>query len=164
MSTERRTTLRRRYLNLGLGELAACLAFTVVASAMVVPRLESARDAAALWSALLPLLVVLVQAGAYWLAARSWVGRTVMPASLAAVYRAFRLLDVVLLAGGLVGVLVWWPGNPAAAVLIVAVWAFGVVEYLNYFVVRLAYPATRWLTSVRRWQVPRLVLDIRNSM
>ncbi|WP_120338948.1 hypothetical protein [Cryobacterium soli] len=163
MTTDRRTALRRRYLNLGLGELAACLVFTVVAGAMVVPRLESAGDTAAVWSALLPLLVVLAQAGAYWLLAFSWVERAAMPASLAAVNRAFRMLDVLLLAVGLVGVVIWWPENIAVAVLIVAVWAFGAVEYLNYFVVRLAYPATRWLTSVRRAQTPRLVLDLRDS-
>ena len=163
MTIDRRTALRRRYLNLGLGELAACLVFAVVAGAMVVPRLESAGDTAAVWSALLPLLVVLLQAGTYWLLAFSWVERASMPASLAAVYRAFRVLDVVVLAGGLVGVLIWWPANMAVAVLVVAVWAFGVVEYLNYFVVRLAYPATRWLTSVRRAQTPRLVLDMRDS-
>ena len=163
MTTDRRTALRRRYLNLGLGELAACLVFAVVAGAMVVPRLESAGDTTALWSALLPLLVVLAQAGAYWLLAFSWVERAAMPASLAAVNRAFRMLDVLLLAVGLVGVVIWWPENIAVAVLIVAVWAFGAVEYLNYFVVRLAYPATRWLTSVRRAQTPRLVLDLRDS-
>lgn len=163
MTTDRRTALRRRYLNLGLGELAACLVFAVVAGVMVVPRLESAGDVAALWSALLPLLVVLLQAGTYWLLARSWVERAAMPASLAAVYRAFRMLDVLLLAGGLVGVVIWWPENIAVAVLTVAVWAFGVVEYVNYFVVRLAYPAARWSTSVRRGQTPRLMLDLRNS-
>lgn len=104
MSEDRRDILRRKYLSLGLGELAAAVVFVVVAFTVAIPRLVGADDQAALWSALVPLSVVLVQGGAYWLSARAWVARAPMPTSLATLYRAFRIADVVLLAAGLVGI------------------------------------------------------------
>lgn len=156
----RRRELRRRYLSLGTGELAAAAVFAGLAVVVVMPQLEGDRDHAALWSALTPLLVVLVQAGTYWLMARTWVTCAPMPASAAAVYRVFRAADPVLLAAGLVGVVLWWPGDTGTALLVVAVWAFGVVEYVNYFVVRLSYPPHRWSASVTRWRTPRLVQDL----
>jgi hypothetical protein len=156
---ERRIDLRRTYLRLGTGELAAAAIFAVVAAGSVAPRLGTPSDRAALWSALAPLLAVLVQAGGYWLAARTWVGETAMPSPLARTYLAFRAVDPVLLGAGLVGVLAWWPERPGVAALVVVVWAFGAVEYLNYFVVRLAYPPARWAGEVTRWRTPRLVRD-----
>ncbi|KGM14849.1 hypothetical protein N867_14915, partial [Actinotalea fermentans ATCC 43279 = JCM 9966 = DSM 3133] len=116
----------------------------------------------ALWSAVVPLLVVLVQAGAYWLLARTYVGRAPMPTAAAAAFRACRVADVVVLAAGLAGVVVWWPGG-VAGVLVAGVWAFGVVEYVNYFAVRLSWPARTWLAGVRSRRVPRLVLDLREA-
>lgn len=111
----------------------------------------------------MPVLVVLTEAGAYWLLARRWVGRQPMPPALAAVYRVFRVADPALLLAGLVGVLVWWPPHPGAAVTALAVWLFGVAEYVNYFVVRLAYPAHLWLRTVGQFRTPRLVQDLRGS-
>ena len=43
------------------------------------------------------------------------------------------------------------------------VWAFAVVEHVNYFVVRLSYPATEWFGAVTRWRTPRLVQDVREA-
>ena len=83
-----------------------------------------------------------------------------MPASVAQVYRAFRVVDLALLAAGLVGVLVRLPERPVSALAVIGIWAFGVVEYVNYFVVRLAYPARGWVIDVRRGRRPRLVRDL----
>ncbi len=132
----RREVRRRKYLSLGVGELAAAVVFAVV-----LPRLVGDDDRRALRCALIPLLVVLVQAGSYWLLARGWVGRRSMPASLATVYRGFRWADALLLIGGLVGVLLWLPAGGRSVVVVGAIWVFGLVEYVNYFVVRLAYPS-----------------------
>ena len=164
MSAERRPELRRKYLSLGLGELVAALVFAAIAAAVVAPRFSGDTDAAALWSALIPLLVILVQAGVYWLAARNWVDRGPMPAAWAGAYRLFRVADAVMLAAGLLGVVVWWPDSVGAALLVLAVWAFGVLEYVNYFVVRLAYPIGRWFTTVGEWRTPRLVQDLRGAV
>ena len=163
MVDQRRQSLRRRYLSLGLGELAAAAVFAVVAVGVVMPRLEGSQDSAALWSALAPLLVILVQAGVYWLLARGWVELESMPARLAALYRVFRVLDVLLLAIALLGVVIWLPDHSGAAVGVVAVWAFGVAEYANYFVARLAYPLQRWPFEVGKWRRPQLVRDLNSA-
>jgi hypothetical protein len=157
----RREELRGKYLKLGTGELAAAITFALVSTTFVLPTLSHPRDQAALGSALAPLLIILMQAGAYWLLARNWVELQPMPASLAGIYRAFRITDVALLAAGLVGVLVWWPPHPGAALLVTAVWGFGVVEYVNYFLVRLAYPAGKWFTTVGQGRIPQLIKDLR---
>ncbi|WP_285181587.1 hypothetical protein [Rhodococcus sp. MEB032] len=156
-------SLRRRYLSLGLGELAAAAVFAAVAVGVVMPRLEGPKDSAALWSALAPLLVILVQAGVYWLLARGWVEQAPMPVRLAALYRVFRVLDVLLLAIALLGVVIWLPDHSGAAVGVVAVWAFGVAEYANYFVARLAYPLRRWPFEVGKLRRPQLVHDLHSA-
>ncbi|MCT6735615.1 MULTISPECIES: hypothetical protein [Rhodococcus erythropolis group] len=156
-------SLRRRYLSLGLGELAAAGVFAAVAVSVVMPRLEGPKDSAALWSALAPMLVVLVQAGVYWVLARGWVEQAPMPARLAALYRVFRVLDIVVLAVGLLGVLIWLPDHFVTAAAIMVVWAFGVVEYVNYFVARLAYPLRRWPFEVGKWRTPQLVRDLHSA-
>jgi hypothetical protein len=158
---KRRHELRGKYLKLGTGELAAAAVFAVVAATVVMPRLDGPDDHAALWSALIPLLVVLTQAGIYWLLARTWVKQMPMPAAIANVYRAFRIIDAVLLVAGLIGILVWWPEPIAKVLLVVAVWSFGVAEYINYFLVRLAYPVSRWFATVGQLRTPRLVQDVR---
>jgi hypothetical protein len=156
---ERRRELRRRYLGLGLGELAAAAVFVAVAFGSVGPRLGD-RGAVALTWALVPLVVVLVPAGTYWLAARRWVGRGTMPVALARTYSVLAVVDAVLLLVALVGVVVWMPDSVGGAVLVLALWAFAVAEWLNYFVVRLAYPASQWFSGVASRQRPRLVQDV----
>ncbi|MCD2107116.1 hypothetical protein O4214_21380 [Rhodococcus erythropolis] len=163
MVEQRRKSLQRRYLSLGLSELAAAGVFAAVAVSVVMPRLAGSHDSAALWSALAPWLVVLVQAGVYWLLARGWVEQAPMPARLATLYRAFRVLDIAVLAVGLLGVLIWLPDHFVAAAAIVVVWAFGVVEYVNYFVARLAYPLRRWPFEVGRLRTPQLVRDLHSA-
>ncbi|MDN5802977.1 MAG: hypothetical protein L0H26_00060 [Microlunatus sp.] len=164
MADDRRAWLRRRYLSLGVGELFAAAVFAGVAAIAVTPRIDDPDGQRALWAALVPLLAVLVQAGTYWLLARGWVERGPMPASLRGLYQAFRVADVVLLLAGLIGVLVWRPGGSGMTVLlVVATWLFAVVEYVNYFVVRLAYPASHWSRMVRQWRTPRLVQDVRST-
>ena len=161
MTDDRRTVLRGRYLSLGLGELFAALVFVWVAFVSMLPLLEQPTDALAFWSALAPLLVILVQAGIYWLAARRWVKQGTMPPGLAATYRGFRVLDAVLLLAGLVGIIVWFPAHPFAAIGIPFVWLLGVTEYVNYFVVRLAYPPSVWFKRIGEWRTPRLMQDVR---
>jgi hypothetical protein len=157
MTDDRRTVLRGRYLSLGFGELFAAVVFIGVAFVSVLPLLERPSDALAFWSALIPLLVILVQAGVYWLLARRWVKQGTMPRGLASVYRGFRVLDAVLLLAGLVGI----PAHPFAAIGIPFVWLLGVIEYVNYFVVRLAYPPSEWFQRIAEWRTPRLMQDVR---
>ncbi|WP_009480277.1 hypothetical protein [Rhodococcus sp. JVH1] len=50
-------------MSLGTGEVAAAAVFAAVSVTLAISRLEIRQDSAALWSALFPLLVILVQAG-----------------------------------------------------------------------------------------------------
>lgn len=40
------------------------------------------------------------------------------------------------------------------------IWLFGVIEFVNYFVVRLVYAPREWLGNIGQWRTPRLVLDM----
>lgn len=161
MDAGEREIRRRKYLNLGIGELTAAAVFVLVGLFSVTPRLPRVPDQIALWCALIPLVVVLVVAGLYWLLARAWVGRTTIPAATAATYRMFRVAILVLLCGGLAGIIAWWPDNIGVAIFIMVVWVFAVIEFVNYFILRLSYPVRRWLTTVKQWRTPQLAKDIR---
>ncbi|MEQ3550262.1 hypothetical protein WIS52_07250 [Pseudonocardia nematodicida] len=145
--------LRRQYLRLGTGELTAAAVF--VAAAVLL-------DAGpGLWAALVPLLMIIIHGGVYWLTARRRIPAGRMGPGEARLHRAGRGAAVVLLVAGLAGMLAWWPPTTGAALLALAVWLFGVVEYLNYHVVRLAYPPAQWPVAVRGWRTPRLARDLR---
>lgn len=161
MNSERQA-LRRRYTSLGMGELTAAAMFAVIAASGTLPITDTADGTLSLWSALTPLLVILVQAGVYWLLARDWAGRAPMPRRIAAVYRGLRALVPILLVAGLFGIVVWFPTGASSA-LVVVVWLFGIVEYVNYFVVRLSYPIRQWPFLVTQWRTPRLVKDFSGS-
>jgi len=152
--SRRRTSVNLRLVNLGVGELVAAAVFALLAAPAVI---RAGLPAAPVWSALAPLVVVLVQAGVYWLV-RSRTNR--LPTPMAATYRVLRVVDVGLLAFGLAGIVLWWPAEPMASAAVLAVWLFGVVEFANYFVVRLAYPPTQWLAQVGRRRTPRLMKDL----
>ena len=162
VDSQARARLRRRYLSLGVGELVAAAVFCLIAALAIQPRLRG-TEPSVFWVAFLPLILLLVQAGAYWLLARTWVGDGSMPASLAAVYRACRVLDVMVLVGSLLWLIVNFPGRLAVGALVIAVWSFALVEYVNYFVVRLSYPLSQWASRVGEWRTPRLVVDLSRS-
>ncbi len=138
----------------------AAAVFAGLAVVVITPRLNSNAAVVALWAALAPLLVVLVQAGGYWLLARRWVGVATMPGWLAGTFRAFRVIDLVLLAAGLIGLALSARGG---ATFFVVIWAFGLLEYLNYFVVRLAYPPGQWFARVTQRRIPQLLKDVASA-
>lgn len=144
-----------------MGELVAGAAFCVAAAVLQLRLMGTEKPA--LWIALFPLILILWQAGAYWLLARSWVGKGSMPSGVAAVYRVFRVLNVLMLVASLVLVGLYLPSRVPVQVLVLAVWVFAVVEYVNYFVVRLAYPMSQWFNRVGEWRTPRLVADLQSA-
>ena len=83
MSGDRRRRLRARYLSLGLGEFAAATTFAVLAVLQLGPQVRDPGGSWLWYAPVAPLLVVLVQAGCYWLAARRWVAAGPMPERLA---------------------------------------------------------------------------------
>ncbi len=48
--------------------------------------------------------------------------------------------------------------------LLLLVWAFGVVEVVNYALRRLAFPAHRWVAGVAQGRVPQLAADVRAAL
>lgn len=162
MSGSRLRVARQRLLSLGTGEFVGA-SMIVLATGLWLAPLVGPSDALALWLAVFPLVLVLVQAGAYWLSARRWLpGR--MPRRLASAYRLFRLVDPVLIAAGAVlAFAVARPTSTTAVAAVVALVLFASVEYVNYFVVRLSYPTSRWPFEVGRRRVPRLVHDLRRA-
>lgn len=185
--SDRFSRQRRKYLSLGLGELAAVAAFAAAAF-VLQQRLDSARAGAGaeLWFALIPLEFVLIQAGVYWLLARTWIGpadsfapadsresaspfssdraRTGpgrMPLQLARIFRGLRICNPLVLLAGLAGVIANFPATPLATVVVIVVWAFGVAEYINYYLVRLSYPWMQWASEIGHWRTPKLIKDMR---
>lgn len=108
-------------------------------------------------------MLILIQAGCYWLLARQWVGVGTMPRPIVRAFRVLQVVNVLMLLIGIIGVTIWFPRNPGTAALIVVIWLFGMAEYCNYFVMRLAYPSPHWIAEVRKRRTPQLVQDIRAS-
>ena len=160
MEPAQRQRLRRRYLSLGVGELVAAGLFLGIGVAQLAPQLGGPTTALPLWFALTPLVLILLQAGAYWLLARGWVGRSVMPRGVAATCAALRVLNPALLLAGLFGLVVTWPASAPLAWSLLGIWGFAVIEYVNYYVVRLSYPPLAWFARVGEWRKPRLVQDL----
>ena len=143
----RRDHLRRAFSGLAAGELAAATSFAVALAA--VTRTSALRtDATVLWLCLLPLEFVLVQGATYWFAARSWVKRSPMPVPLRRLFTVLTWLDPVVLLAGAVVLAVGRPTAPAAALGALCL-AFGVVEYVNDFGIRVSYPWPSWVRRVR---------------
>ena len=158
---DRHRALRRKYLSLGTGELAAVAMFTYSAVWVITPRLSHDEQALTFMAGVAPLVLVLSQAGAYWLLARRWVTVRPMPRRLARLYRVFETLDVLVLVatGAYVALHLRAPGGAGALALVV--WLFALVEFINYYVVRLSYPWRVWPAQVGQWRTPRLIQDLR---
>ena len=158
---DRRELRRRQYLSLGLGELVAAGVFGGVATWYGADLGADGR--LAVLGAVGPLVLVLVAAGVYWLLARRWVGVTPMPRALALTYVGLGVLAALLLAGGLVVTLVAAPST-GWLVLLLLVWAFGVVELVNYSLRRLAFPVAMWWSGVAQGRTPQLARDVRAGL
>lgn len=147
-----RSDIRRRYLTLGLGELAAVVVF-IGAYVVLLPRLGDDTRTSAVMLGLLAYL--LLQGAAYWLPARGWIPGGRMPAPFVALFGGLRWLNVVLLGAVL---LVIMPGS--AVLLSIGLWLFALVEYVNYFWIRLSYPLSEWVDGVRARRPSRLARDL----
>lgn len=162
-SDDRRSALRRKYLSLGLGELAAVALFICVVLLWSGLGLGSDQARICFLVGFAPLVVILIQAGAYWLLARTWVQIRPIPRRLVRLYRVFQVLDVFILVAAGAYIVVHLPNTGWSGVPAVAVWLFAVVEFVNYYVVRLSYPWSRWFTVVGQWRTPRLIQDLQTD-
>lgn len=160
---QRRDYLRRRYLELGAGELAAVASFVIALSAIVSTNDLSSQDSQTLWLALAPLEFILLQGAGYWFAARSWVKKTSAPRWFRVLYTFFLWLNPLVLLGGAMAIVVAEHTRMNLVLGGLSV-AFGVIEYVNYYWIRLSYPVRTWFTTVTQWRTPRLRLDLQGSM
>lgn len=156
----RRRARRRTYLSLGTGELAAAALFTYNAVWVVAPRSNDDQRSLTFMVGVAPLVVVLCQAGAYWLMARGWVTVRPMPRGLARMYRAFKTLDLLVLVAAGTYIALHLENSGWAGPLALGTWLFAIVEFVNYYVVRLSYPCHAWLDKVGQWRTPRLIQDV----
>ena len=83
-----------------------------------------------------------------------------MPRWVAATCAALRVLNPALLLAGLFGLVVTWPASAPLAWSLLGIWGFAVIEYVNYYVVRLSYQPLAWFARVGEWRKPRLVQDL----
>lgn len=154
--------IRARLLKLGTGELVAAAVFVGVVAGSVQPKVGAAA-ARPLWFAVAPLVLVLLQAGCYWLLRRRWLPGA-PPSWFGLVAQVLRVANPVVLLG--CGIAAWATASsagPGVVLLCVLAWLFGLIEYLNYFVVRLAYPLSSWAAEVTKWRRPRVIQDL-NAM
>ena len=102
-------------------------------------------------------------AAAVFVGVALWHGAPLDTGGRLAVLGAVGPLAVILLAAGLAAVVA---GAPSLAwlVLLLLVWAFGVVEVVNYALRRLAFPAHRWVAGVAQGRVPQLAADVRAAL
>ena len=102
-------------------------------------------------------------AAAVFVGVALWHGAPLDTGGRLAVLGAVGPLAVILLATGLAAVVA---GAPSLAwlVLLLLVWAFGVVEVVNYALRRLAFPAHRWVAGVAQGRVPQLAADVRAAL
>jgi hypothetical protein len=110
------------------------------------------------------LVLVLIEGGCFWLLARSWVPRGRTPRAVARIYLTLRWATPLMLVLSAVGLAMWWPSLPQIRVLGVSAVTFGVIEYVNYFILRVSYPVATWWQDVRRLRQPRLIRDVRRGL
>jgi hypothetical protein len=153
--------LRRRLLNLGSGELVAALVFAWLS---YFASRDDPPGRIGLPLATVGLILVLIEGGCFWLLARSWVPRGRMPRAMARIYLTLRWATPLILVLSAVGLAMRWPSLPQVRILGVMAVSLGVIEYVNYFILRVSYPVATWWRDVRRLRQPRLIRDVRRGL
>jgi hypothetical protein len=95
--------------------------------------------------------------------ARAWVKMRPMPRRVADLYRAFRILDVILVLAAGVYITFHLPSTAWVRVLTLLMWLFAVLEFVNYYVLQLSYPVNEWFVRIGEWRTPRLICDLRTA-
>lgn len=147
-----RQALRRRFLSLAWGELTltAALVFAGVYWHLWQSRGPFRGETT---GAFVVLELLLLQGAAYW---ASWAlrGRRARRRSIVTAFRALRTINLgVLLALGVTLVLKRLPEGFAVALAF-----FALVEYVNYFVIRLSFPLPDFVRPLARRNFPRSLL------
>lgn len=156
------SALRRKYLHLGTGELASAGVFLFIA---IKASLSAAPATKLMGFTFLPLVTILVGVGCYWLHAYNRISRSVLSKSFARSLVKLRLIHVILMLLGFLALLFVIPlVSLPHALLGSAALVFALLEHINYFYVRLAYPIQSWASEVRQCRTPRLRKDLERAL
>ena len=130
--------LKQELTKLWTGELAAVVSFWACFLVMKV-WLTSAQAVLSVIYPLLTLSFILVQGSVYWWILLKRLSRPKFAGGhTGKIYRVLKMIDVLLLLSGLPVILINHT-NTAVTVLAVFIWVFAIIEWINYYEIRLSY-------------------------
>ena len=138
--------VRKELVSLCLGELAAILSFWLCFF-LLKNRLGDWNSLVTILYPLSLLTFILLQGSIYWaILIRRLSNPQFGSASVPKLYGGFRILDLILLISGF-SFIVWNTQSVQVAVLAALIQLFALIEWVNYFLVRLSYslnPLVLW--------------------
>lgn len=130
--------LKKELTNLCVGELAAVVSFWLCFFTIKVWLVDKKMMILILYP-LLVLSFILVQGSVYWfILLRRMSTPKFLSAYVANIYRILKIIDAILLCIGIPIILLNY-SNIAVTTLSVFIWLFSIIEWINYYVVRLSY-------------------------
>lgn len=146
MMSIQKEKVKKELLSLCLGELAAALSFWLCFF-LLKNRLGDVNSLVTILYPLFLLTFILLQGSIYW---AILIRRLSKPqfgsASVPKLYGCFRILDLVLLISGF-PFIVWNAQSVRVAIIATLIQLFALIEWINYFLVRLSYslnPLVLW--------------------
>ena len=138
--------VRKELGSLCLGELAATLSFWLCFF-LLKNRLGDWRSLVTIFYPLSLLTFILLQGSIYWaILIRRLSKPQFVSGSVPKLYGGFRILDLILLISGF-PFIVWNTQSVQVAILATLIQLFALIEWVNYFLVRLSYslnPLVLW--------------------
>ena len=143
--------VRKELVSLCLGELAAVLSFWLCFF-LLKNRLGDWRSLVSILYPLSLLTFILLQGSIYWaILIRRLSNPQFGSGNVPKIYGVLRILDLVLLISGF-PFIVWNTQNVQVAILATLIHLFALIEWVNYFLVRLSYslnPLVLWKRIVK---------------
>ena len=151
MMSIQKEKVKKELLSLCLGELAAALSFWLCFF-LLKNRLGDVNSLVTILYPLSLLTFILLQGSIYW---AILIRRLSKPqfgsASVPKLYGGFRILDLVLLISGF-PFIVWNAQSVRVAIIATLIQLFALIEWINYFLVRLSYslnPLVLWKRIIK---------------
>lgn len=130
--------LKKESANLCIGELAAVASFWWSFFTIKVWLVDKKMMILILYP-LLVLSFILIQGSVYWfILLKRMSTLKFRSAYVANIYRILKIIDVILLCIG-IPIIILNYSNIAVTTLSVFIWLFSIIEWINYYVVRLSY-------------------------
>lgn len=130
--------VRKELLSLCLGELAAALSFWLCFF-LLKNRLGDWNGLISILYPLSLLTFILLQGSTYWaILIRRLSNHQFGNGNIPKIYGVLRILDLVLLISGF-PFIVWYTQSVRVAIIATLIQLFALIEWINYFLVRLSY-------------------------